>query len=113
MRTVLAAAILFSMVQPALCGPVTDFLKLTDEPLGQSRAETEILGVQAGFTEANIYLTVTRKEPPMFCQPGSLSLTAGQLIDMLRRDVNDQPELGESDLPSALLTVMRRTFPCH
>jgi len=113
MRTVLAAVFLLGMVQPAMCGAVTDFLKLRDEPLGQSRAETEILGLQAGLTEANTYLTQTRKEAPMFCQPANLSLTADQLVDMLRRGVNDQSELDESDLAAALLIVMQRTFPCQ
>lgn len=113
MRPILAAAFLFGMTQSAMCGPVTDFLKLHDEPLGESRAETEILGLQAGFTEANGFLTEARKEAPMFCQPPNLSLTADQLIDMLRRGVNEQPDLDDSTLASALLTVMRRTFPCQ
>lgn len=113
MRTILAAFFLIGMAQPATCGAVTDFLKLHDEPLGQSMAETEITGLRDGFTEANAYLTGSRKEAPMFCQPQNLSLTADQLIDMLRRGVDEQPELDQSDLASALLAVMRRTFPCQ
>ena len=113
MRTILAAVFLLGLVQPATSGAVTDFLKLHDEPLGQGRAETEIMGLQAGFTEANAYLTGTRKEPPMFCQPENLRLTADQLIDMLRRRLDEQPELDQSDLASALLAVMQRTFPCQ
>jgi|SRR5579871_3307793 len=113
MRTLLVAALLFGMAQPATSGAVTDFLKRHDEPLGQSTAETEILGLQAGFTEANSYLTETRGEAPMFCQPESLSLTADQLIDMLRRGVDKQPDLDQSNLPSALLAVLRGTFPCQ
>ena len=113
MRIVLAAAFLVGMAEPAICGAVTDFLKLHDEPLGQSMAETEVTGLQAGFTEANVYLTATRKEVPMFCQPANLRLTADQLIDMLRRGLDDQPELDQSDLAAALLSVMRRTFPCQ
>src|ERR1700681_549050 len=99
MRTILAAAaLLVGMAQPATCGAVTDFLKLHDEPIEQGRTETEITGLQAGFTEANTYLTRTRKEAPMFCQPQNLSLTADQLIDMLRRGVKEQSELDQSDL---------------
>ena len=113
MRIILAAALLIGMAQPAMCGAVTDFLKLHDEPLGQSETETEVLGLQAGFTEANTYLTQNRKEAPMFCQPESLRLTPGQLIDMLRRGVNEQSELDQSDLASALLTVLHHTFPCR
>jgi hypothetical protein len=113
MRIILAAVFLVGMVEPAMCGAVTDFLKLHDEPIAQSIAETKILGLQAGFMEANAYLTGVRKEAPMYCQPANLSLTADQLIDMLRRGVDDQPELDQSNLASALLAVMRRTFPCQ
>jgi hypothetical protein len=113
MRTILAATFLVGMADPAMCGAVTDFLKLHDEPLAQTMAETKITGLQAGFSEANAYLTGTRKEAPMFCQPANLSLTADQLIDMLRRNVNERPELDQSDLASALLAVMQRTFPCQ
>jgi hypothetical protein len=113
MRTILTAAFLIAMAQPAMCGAVTDFLKLHDEPLGQNMAETEIMGLQSGFIEANSYLTEIRKEAPMFCQPQSLSLTADQLIDMLRRGVDEQPELDQKDLASALLAVMQHTFPCQ
>jgi hypothetical protein len=113
MRTLLAAAFLVGMAEPAMCGAVTDLLKLHDEPIGQSLAETKITGLLAGFTEANAYLAGTRREAPLFCQPANLSLTADQLIDMLRRGVNEQPELDQSDLASALLAVMQRTFPCQ
>jgi len=113
MRTILAAAFLGGMAQPAMCGAVNDFLKQHDEPLGVSRAETQILALQAGLTEANTWLTETRKEAPMFCQPATLKLTADQLVDMLRRGLNDQPDLDDSDMASALLTVMQRTFPCQ
>jgi hypothetical protein len=101
------------MAEPAMCSAVTDFLKLHDEGLGQSMAESEVSGLQAGFTEANAYLTGVRREAPMFCQPANLALTADQLIDMLRRGVDEQPELDQSNLASALLAVMRRTFPCQ
>jgi hypothetical protein len=112
MRFVLAAAFSIAMVQPALCGAVTDFLKLHDEPLGRDQTETEIVGVQDGFIKANAFLTRTRKEAPMYCQPGNLSLTADQLIDMLRRGEKEQPELDDADPASALLSIMQRTFPC-
>lgn len=113
MRIVLAVAFFLGMVQPAMCGAVTDFLKLRDEPSGASTAENEITGLRDGFAEANSYLTGIRKESPMFCQPENLNLTADQLIDMLRRGVNENPDLDQSDLASALLAVMQHTFPCH
>ncbi|HEY3639385.1 MAG TPA: hypothetical protein VGK90_14650 [Rhizomicrobium sp.] len=113
MRIILVPGFLLAMVQPALCGAVADFLKLHDEALGQSLAETQIAGIQGGLTVANSYLTKTRNEAPMYCQPETLSLTAGQLIDMLRRDLKEQPELDDqTDLGSALLAVMQHTFPC-
>jgi Rap1a immunity proteins len=112
MRIILAASFLIAMAQPGLCGPVTDFLKLHDEPLGADATETQIMGVQRGFIEANAFLTGTRREAPMYCQPETLSLTADQLVDMLRRGVKENPELDEGNLASALLAVMQHTFPC-
>jgi hypothetical protein len=112
MRIILAAAFWIAMVEPALCGAVSDFLKLHDEPLGQVTTETEITGIQKGFTEANAFLKDTRKESPLFCQPEYLSLTADQLVDMLRRGVKEQPALDQGDLASALLAVLQHTFPC-
>jgi hypothetical protein len=108
----LAAALLIATVRPALCGAVTDFLKFHDEPLGQVSTETEIMGIQKGFIEADAFLAKTRKEAPMYCQPETLSLNADQLVDMLRRGVKDDPDLDQGNVASALLAVLRHTFPC-
>jgi hypothetical protein len=112
MRVILAALFLAAIAQPALCGPLTDFLRLHDEPLGRDHTETEIMGVQKGLIAANAYLTQTLKQPAMYCQPETLSLTADQLVEMLRRGVKEQPELDEGDVASALLAIMQHTFPC-
>lgn len=112
MRIFLAAAFSLAFIQPALCGTVTDFLTLHDEPLGRDQTETQIMGIQRGFIAANAYLTGTLRQPPMYCQPEALSLTADQLIEMLRRGVKEQPELDDHDTAPALLAVMQRTFPC-
>lgn len=112
MRIILAAVFSIAMVQPALCGTITDFLKLHDEPLGRSSTESQIMGLQSGFLEANAFLRKDRKEAPLYCPPENFNLTADQLVDMLRRGVKEQPELDDSTLSSALLTIMRNTFPC-
>lgn len=112
MRIVLTTVFSLALVQPALCGTVTDFLTLHDEPLGRDQTETQIMGVQRGFIAANAYLTGTLKQSPMYCQPETLSLTADQLIEMLRRGVKEQPDLDADDTAGALLAVMQRTFPC-
>lgn len=112
MRIFMAAAFWVTMIQPALCGTVTDFLALHDEPLGRDQTETEIMGIQHGFMAANAWLTGALKRAPMYCQPETLSLTADQLVEMLRRSVKEQPELDADDPSGALLAVMQRTFPC-
>jgi len=113
MRTIFAAALLLGMAQPAPCSTITDYLKLHDEPLGREQTETELVGIQTGFMEANKFLAGMRREAPMYCQPETLHLTADQLVDMLRRGLKEQPEIDDDDLPSALLFVMQRTFPCE
>ena len=112
MRIILAAALFVAMTQPALCGPVTDFLKLHDEPLGREQTETELMGVQSGFNAANAYLTGTLQQAPMYCLPQMLSLTADQLVDLLRQGVKEEPALDQEEVPSALLEVLRHSFPC-
>ncbi|HEX3666331.1 MAG TPA: Rap1a/Tai family immunity protein [Rhizomicrobium sp.] len=112
MRIILAAGLLLAMSQPGQCGALSDFLKLHDEPLGRDQTETQIAGIQSGFFAANTWLTGTLKTAPMYCQPETLNLTAGQLVEMLRRGVKEHPELDDSDPASALLAVMQRTFPC-
>ncbi len=112
MRIILAAIFAIAMARPALCGTVTDFLTLHDEPLGRDQTETRIAGVQSGLLAANVYLAGTLRQPPMYCQPETLSLTPDQLVDMLRRGVKEQPELDDTSLASAVLAVMRHTFPC-
>jgi hypothetical protein len=112
MRIVFAAAFWLATAQPALCGTITDFLKLHDEPLGRDSTETEIAGIQTGFIQANKFLAGMRKESPMYCQPETLNLTPDQLVDMLRRGLKEQSSIDDDDLPSALLFVMQRTFPC-
>jgi hypothetical protein len=112
MRIVLAAALLIGMSQPALCGAVTDFLKIHDEPLGGDTTETQLMGIQKGFIATNMFLRETRKEAPLYCQPETLSLTAGQLVDMLRRGLKEQPDLDDTNLAPAMLAVMQHTFPC-
>lgn len=112
MRIILATCFLIATAQPALCGQVTDFLKLHDEPLGLVSTETELSGIQKGFIEANAFLAGTRKEPPMYCQPQTLSLTADQLVEMLKRGVKEEPALDDSGVAPALLAVMQHTFPC-
>jgi hypothetical protein len=112
MRIVLAAVFSMATVQPALCGTLTDFLRIHDEPLGRDATETQLMAIQSGFIVANKFLAETRKEPPMFCQPETLNLTADQLVDMLRRSVKEQPDTDQSDPASALLAIMQHTFPC-
>jgi hypothetical protein len=112
MRIVLAAALLIATAQPALCGGITDFLKLHDEPLGRDQTETEVAGIQSGFIAANAWLTGTLRQPPMYCQTETLNLTPDQLIEMLRRGVREEPDLDDTHLATALLAVMQHTFPC-
>jgi hypothetical protein len=112
MRKILAAGLLLAMCQPGQCGTLSDFLKLHDEPLGRDQTETQIAGIQSGFLAANTWLAGTLKTAPMYCQPETLNLTAGQLVEMLRRGVKEHLELDDSDPASALLAVMQRTFPC-
>lgn len=102
-----------SVVGPARADhDVNEFLSLHDTAAGKELTELEISALASGLMEANAYLTTIRKEAPIYCQPDRLSLTSPQLVDMLRRAVDETPKLGTTDIAFATVAVMIRTFPC-
>ena len=76
-------------------------------------AISKIESMEAGVHEANEYLVKTRSEKALYCQPEKLVLTGSQIADMLKRAVEEKDsKLGDVRLPSALIIVLQRTFPC-
>jgi hypothetical protein len=116
-RAVVAGAISFVWIAcPACAEPLPSdtnaFLNLNAKG-GVARDDAEILifGEQDGLTWSNAFL-MSNKLSPFFCQPGHLSLTAPQLVDMIKRGVQDNPGFGKLPVGFTLLAVMRKAFPC-
>jgi predicted secreted protein len=98
---------------PCMAITAAQFLQLYNSEDGQLLAISKIESMEAGVHEANEYLVKTRNDKPLYCQPPQLVLTGSQIADMLKRDVEEKgSKLGEVRLPSALLIVLQRTFPC-
>jgi hypothetical protein len=65
-----------------------------------------------GINAADADLTMNRHEKPLYCPPPKLSLTGGQIIDMLQRVIRDDPGIGKIRLETVVLYVLKDTFPC-
>jgi hypothetical protein len=91
---------------------VSKFLQTVEEPLDRERAETLLAGINSGFMQANSWLSQTRHEPPMYCVPEQLDFTEDQLLSLLKKGAEEDPQMGEMTVPDALLAVMKKTFPC-
>ena len=113
MQSAAIAIALLMLSGPAnAAGDLNLVLQIYDSGNARELIEAEMLAIQDGMLTANGYLVTYRKEPPMYCQPGKLSLTPPQLMDMLRRAVTADPKIGEADPALAILIVLRQTFPC-
>jgi len=91
------------------------FLKRYDEanPATQKYMETRIGDIENGMSWANAVLP-NRNQPLIFCPPDSLVLTGEQLVDILRREIKEEPLEGTlGAYPAALIIALEKVFPCH
>jgi hypothetical protein len=78
----------------------------------RSLIEALISETENDLTWANSYLRTVRKEEPIFCHPKTLVLTGSQVIDMLRREVAENPNTGNTPFGYAILMTNIKVFPC-
>ena len=98
----------------APCGADTakQFLQLYNSEDGQDLAVVKITSMEAGVRRANEYLKA-HNQTPLYCQPPQLALTGSQIADMILRAAEEKDSRVEAmDVPSALLFVLQKTFPC-
>jgi len=72
-----------------------------------------ITRTQNGMSWANSALRMQRKEDPLYCVPDNLVLTGEQIVDILRRYLNEEPSAGERPYGLVMLVALQRTFPCN
>jgi hypothetical protein len=77
------------------------------------RQELEFLvsRTEDGMAWSNTMLEY-RQQPALYCLPGTLVLTGGQLVDMLVREAEQAPKLRDIPVGYALLATLMLTFPC-
>jgi hypothetical protein len=111
---VLAAGfcLLSTMAQAQL---TNDFLQqyAAAPPERKSYFLRQVVDIEDGLAWANMALARDRKEQPLYCVPTNLALTGGQLINIVRRDVEETPSDGEYPVGLILLQALKKVFPCQ
>ena len=74
--------------------------------------ESFISAMQIGLLWANAELK-HRGQALLYCQPDKLVITNSQMIDMMRRAIKDDAELGGYPLGMVVLVTLQKTFPCR
>lgn len=74
--------------------------------------ELLIASNENGIAWANAELRTVRHETRMFCPPEKVSLTGNQIMDILEREMNAKPFVGQYPYGLALLLTLEDTFPC-
>jgi hypothetical protein len=70
-----------------------------------------INGLENGYGWANATLS-NNGEVPLYCQPSRLALSQDQIVDILRRFVEANPNLREMQTGLVLLMALQEMFPC-
>jgi hypothetical protein len=99
---------------PKIDGSIRSTLDVYDKflvPEDRKGIESFIGGMQIGLLWANVVLK-ERGQPLLYCQPDKLVITDSQMIDMMRRAMNDNPKWGDFPLGMMVLVTLQRTFPC-
>ncbi|WMT71916.1 hypothetical protein [Bradyrhizobium sp. Ash2021] len=93
---------------------VKQLLKDYDDGTADNRRFIEMLISQTenGFSWANTYLDTSRHEARLYCVPDKFVLTGNQIIETLRREIEDSPKLAEAPFGYGILVVNMRVFPC-
>jgi hypothetical protein len=115
MLTVVAAIMLWSVQTnsgvPALdTNMLLQFYDTGDRDI-QLRVERHVKDIEDGLGWANSHL-YANKQPLIYCAPEKIALQGAQLMDMLRREVKERPEMGTSPVGLVLLHTLRQVFPC-
>jgi len=107
-------AVLAVSSAPCWADTAKQFLQLYDseDGQGQALAVVKIASMEAGVHEANEYLKA-HNQPPLYCQPPQLVLTAPQVADMIHRAAAEKDsKVEDMTIPVALIFVLQKTFPC-
>jgi hypothetical protein len=110
----IACATALAATYPARADTATakQFLQLEASEDGKDLAELKITSLEQGIRVTNAHVAGAAGSKPLYCQPASLVLTGSQLADMVRRAVAENDKLEDVPVPTVLLGVLQKTFPC-
>jgi hypothetical protein len=78
----------------------------------RSMWEGHVLDTENGFAWANSMMHVERHITPLYCKPATVELTSGQLVDILRRYLEENNDLGPKPMALALMMALQKDYPC-
>ncbi len=106
----LLSAMAFSA--PASASPTAkDVLAKLESSSDEDMWKLYVNGIVDGLQWANA-AAANRGDQPLFCQPGKLSLSFEQPIEILKNYVAEHPRNADAPVGLALLYAMKYTFPC-
>jgi hypothetical protein len=74
---------------------------------------TILTAVEDGMGWANIVLKKRKDTPPLYCVPDGFGLTGEQILEMLRKEVNENPSSAEESYGLVILETLEKVFPCN
>jgi hypothetical protein len=73
---------------------------------------TILTAVEDGMAWANIVLKKRKDTPPLYCVPDGFGLTGEQILEMLRKEVKENPSSAEESYGLVILETLEKVFPC-
>jgi len=112
----LAALFFIGIIHPAgAVAPVNAFLQQYESAAVSVRERMEqfVYDMNEGMGWLNDYLVSARHEPRVYCPPDKLVLTGNQLVDILQRFVQHNPQYGDFPVGGVLIFALKDAFPCQ
>jgi hypothetical protein len=74
---------------------------------------TILTAVEDGMGWANVELKKRKDTPPLYCVPDGFGLTGEQILEMLRKEVKENPSSAEESYGLVMLLTFKKAFPCN
>src|ERR1700693_2835854 len=81
-------------------------------PAEKESIVTILQAVEDGMGWANTDLAKRKDTPPLYCVPDQFVLTGEQILEMLRKEVKENPSSAEDSYGLVMLLTLKRAFPC-
>src|ERR1700730_12946920 len=80
---------------------------------GRKSIVPTLTAVEDGMGWANIVLNKRKDTPPLYCVPDGFGLTGEQILEMLRKEVKENPSSAEESYGLVILQTLEKVFPCN